>query len=391
MQKQKLISKDFILLFVFSVLVCTGMNMLNVIVPLYVTNTLGQSTGVAGLMTTVYTVAACVSRPVNGSLADKAGRKNIMVAGMVLFGLGCFGSGLLPGLLMLTVGRVFMGVGYSAASTANNTASTDVIPAERMAEGIGYFGMSQSVASAFGSALAAVVIAAIGDRLALVFNGFVAVAAIVLALFIRYEAAEDYKKPISTKRKSAGFEKTAAVPAVFQGVSLFLISCLMCFMTLYITYRGFPSSLAGSFFTVASVMIILVRLLCSGGMNRFSPQTFLLPAYGMLAACCLLLPAINSTAGFILCAVLYGIAHGVIWMVLGSEAVRYAPADQRGAANATFYFAFDAAIGIGAAVWGGLIDVLGYTVCFRIVAIAAAIVAAAAVPVFRRRGAKYKG
>lgn len=43
-----------------------------------------------------------------------------------------------------------MVVGYSAANTANNTASTDVIPPSRLAEGIGYFGTSQAVASAIG-------------------------------------------------------------------------------------------------------------------------------------------------------------------------------------------------------------------------------------------------
>lgn len=57
--KEPLITKEFILLFLFSVAVCTGMNMLNVIVPLYVTETLQRSTATAGLMTTVYTIAAC--------------------------------------------------------------------------------------------------------------------------------------------------------------------------------------------------------------------------------------------------------------------------------------------------------------------------------------------
>ncbi len=38
--KEPLITREFILLFLFSVAVCTGMNMLNVIVPLYVTETL---------------------------------------------------------------------------------------------------------------------------------------------------------------------------------------------------------------------------------------------------------------------------------------------------------------------------------------------------------------
>ena len=72
-------------------------------------------------------------------------------------------------------------------------------------------------------------------------------------------------------------------------------------------------------------------------------------------------------------------------MTLGSEAVRLAPPERRGAANATFYFAFDAAIGLGSAFWGILIDWVGYSRCFTSIIAAAGILAAVSIPVFHRR------
>ena len=89
------------------------------------------------------------------------------------------------------------------------------------------------------------------------------------------------------------------------------------------------------------------------------------------------------------CGALHGISHGMVWMVLGSEAVRNAAPDRRGAANATFYFAFDAAIGLGAAFWGMMIDNVGYETSYIIIIVATALLMAASLPAFRKR--KYTG
>jgi len=142
---------------------------------------------------------------------------------------------------------------------------------------------------------------------------------------------------------------------------------------------------AGSFFVVASIVIVAVRLLGSNLMNRLHALWFLIPGFAALAALCISLPLVNTVMGFMVCGVIYGLAHGIIWMVLGSEAVRQAPADRRGAANATFYFAFDAGIGLGASFWGAMIDNIGYEKCFVAIIAAAAVLALVSVPVFRRR------
>ena len=385
--QKKVITPEFVRLFIYSVAICVGMNMLNVIVPLYTTETLGKSTAMAGLMSTVYTIAACVSRPVNGALTDRLGRQWIMIVGGVLFAVGCTLCGFLPSLAILAVSRVLMGVGYSAGTTACNTGSMDVIPPDRMSEGIGYFGMSQSVASALGSAIAAVVVVWMGNQYSMLAVAAMGVFGVLVALFIRYEKKPGYEKPAPAEGKKAGamFEKSAILPSVYQGLSLFLVTLLMCFMTLYIVYIGLPASVAGSFFTVSSVIIVAVRMVFSKLMNRLPAAAFLIPGYIALIAACLLLPYCSTTAHLMGIAVLFGLAHGVIWMALGSEAVRLSPPEGRGAANATFYFAFDAAIGLGAAFWGAMIDKAGYVTCYHIAAAAAAVLAVACIPVFRKR------
>ena len=120
-------------------------------------------------------------------------------------------------------------------------------------------------------------------------------------------------------------------------------------------------------------------------MNRFPASAFLVPGYVLLIVLCLILPHLSSVLSVLFAAAIYSAAHGTIWMALGSEAVRLAPADKRGTANATFYFAFDAAIGLGAAFWGAMIDSIGYVQCFHIIAFCAAVLIILCIPAFQKR------
>jgi predicted MFS family arabinose efflux permease len=381
----RIITKSFVLLFLVSLVICTAMNMLNVIIPLYVTEDLGGTTAIAGFMATAYTAASCLSRPVHGMLADRLGRRTMMCLGTLVFGAACLVCGWLPVLAAAFICRIIMGVGYAAASTANNTASTDVIPPSRMAEGIGYFGISQSIASAIGPAVAAFVIAFVGNIGSLYGTAVLCFVAFTISLAVTYERKEGCASAPTGKKAGFVFEKTAVLPSVLEGSALFLISCVMCFMTLYIVGQGYSATVAGNFFLTSSMLIVAVRLALSRFVGKVPHCVFLVPAFASIIAMLLLAPLAQSAAGLYGLAVLFGIGHGTAWMVLGSEAVRNASPERRGAANAMFYFAFDAAIGLGASVWGVLIDRIGFHSCFRLAATGFALLAAASVFFYHRK------
>lgn len=391
--EDRMITKDFILLFFYMVTVTCVMNMMNVIVPLYVTGPLGSTTTMAGVMTTIYIIASCLSRPLSSSCTDRFGRRKTMSIGSVLLILSTLLMGLIPSLIALGILRVFMGMGYAAGSTACNTASTDVIPKSRMASGLGYFGISQSVGSAVGPPLAtAIIMWAAGQIIFVSPQGFsilavaaVSVISLIAALFIRYERREPKAVNLPGSYKFLQIEKSAVIPTIYEFFTLFFVTCVMNFITLYIVSVGLPEHAAGNFYLISSVIIVLIRLFCSRLMEKVPACWLMVPGYAALIAACLLLPHITSEAGIYGIAVLYGIEHGIVWMALGTEAVRYAPPERRGAANATFYFAFDAAIGIGAIVWGVLIDAYGYRFCFTAVAVACVVLAVVSIPVFRRK------
>lgn len=380
-------NRYFILLFVTSVCFCSASEMLNVVLPLYVTEDLGKTAAVSGLMTTFYTIASAVSRPVNGLLTDRLRRRTVMVIGCGLYAMGIFLCGFIPMLVTAFCCRMLQGVGYSAASTANMAASNDVIPKEHLAEGVGYFGISQTLPSLFAPILVTTLITALGNRGAQYVIAAICAMGTILALLSNYEKKSEFAPPAKVDPappKGAFIEPTAILPSLIQFGSLFFTSCLMVFITLFFVAQGLPTGCLSAYLTTTGVSILLVRTLLSRFVGRVNPLVLLLPAWCAGIAQCLLLPAVRSAWACVAMGILFGCVHGIVWMTTGSLAVSRAAPARRGAANATFYLAFDAAIGTGAALWGLLIDAAGYVVTYRVTACGYVLMAILAVIVFRR-------
>ena len=383
---QTIFNKYFILLFATSVCFCFSSEMLNVVLPLYVTEDLGRTAAVSGLMTTFYTVASAVSRPFNGILTDKLTRRIVMAVGCALYAIGIFLCGFIPMLVTAFCCRMLQGIGYSAASTSNMAASNDVIPKDRLNEGVGYFGMSHSLPGLFAPVVVTTLITAIGNRGTQYVIAAVCAVATVLALLANYEKKPECARaaPVEAKSKGAFIEPTALGPSILQFFSLFFTSGIMVFITLFFKAQGLSNTHLSVYLTVSCVTILLVRTLLSRFVGKVSPIFLMVPAWILAIVQCLTLPRVTTIPGCALMAVCFGCVHGVPWMTNGALAVSRAAPQRRGSANATFYLAFDAAIGIGAAVWGVFIDGLGYVPTYRILACGFALVAIAAILVYRK-------
>ncbi len=148
---------------------------------------LGGTATLAGIGAAVFSVAAAVARVVCGPLIDLRGRVIVMGAGSVIFLVGVLGSAIAASLDLFVLWRVLQGVGFSAMSTAAATAAADVLPAERLGEGIGYYGLGQAVGMSLGPALGLLfVLSEPAENLYWGMAAF-ATAGIVIIAFCRYE------------------------------------------------------------------------------------------------------------------------------------------------------------------------------------------------------------
>lgn len=144
-----------------------------------------------------YLLAATVTTPLYGKLADVWGRKRLLLFGLGLFGLGSVLSGMAWSMPMLIGMRVLQGIGAGAVMPIVLTILGDIFTIQERAKVQGWFSGVWGVASIAGPALGGV----LTDRLSwrwvfYITIPFAVFSAAVLALFFREKVDHGERKPI---------------------------------------------------------------------------------------------------------------------------------------------------------------------------------------------------
>ena len=381
-------------------------------------NRLGGSATLAGIGAAVFSGSALIGRLIAGPLADSRSRILVITAGMITLFVGVVGAALSANLETLMIWRVLQGLGFSAATTASATAAADVLPVERLGEGIGYYGLGQAVAMSVGPAIAIALVST--DPPENLFWGLTVatVIGLVLCFFCRYEKHPETLPETSTYRRRAmekfqdeprgggkvegverdgddkvegaerdgggeeprnakdgrreGFASRFVERGAFAGgIPIMFISPAFGFGIFFVGLFGASLGVgnAGLFYTLSALSMIAVRLSSRAFMDRVRPIKLFAVAcaaglfcYGMLFFTSLgSFTGIGLDAIFYIAGVFYGLCLGMALPVNQTVAVKSSPAERWGIANGMFMLLFDVGIGIASVVWGITNDQVGFT------------------------------
>lgn len=377
--------------------ICTFM--LTTIVPLYALH-LGLSPAGAGLTTTIYMSAAVLVRPLAGRLVDVRGRWLVILLGSSIF---CAAAGLtviaLP-IWAFLVDRALQGIGFSFNGTAVMTLATDIIPERRLAQGISYLGIEQTVAQIAGPWLALELVTSAGytTTFAVVFaltivNLLVRMPIAQIARRLELEratavaaAAETDAHAVDRPAASAPWasvwhrivEKDAWRPSAVMGIVMRGSTTVGTFLAAFAFQRGIEH--ASLFFVCSGVALALSRFAVPTIGARVGQRSVIGVAILVVAAGLALVAWMPSAPVLMVAGVCYGLGSGAVSPGLNALAVVAADPRSRGLANSTFFMAMDLANAVGAAALGLVADAAGYAVMFA----AAATLVACAFVAFRR-------
>jgi DHA1 family inner membrane transport protein len=144
---------------------------------------LGVSLGQAGLLVTVTAVPQALSSPVAGLLADRLGRRPMIVLALASIGTLALAAATAPSFLVLAVIRFAAGLVGSLGPTSLMAALGDLYRAERLARAMTWFNLGFSVAAIAGVPLMGALAGALGWRWAFATIG---VALWLLALAVQH-------------------------------------------------------------------------------------------------------------------------------------------------------------------------------------------------------------
>ena len=118
------------------------------ILPLYLSEEFGSGKHTIGVVLSGYSLMALLARMFSGYIVDTYNRKTVLLLSYGLFATFFLGYLIGGSLILFAIIRTLHGAPFGTVTVSNSTVAIDVLPAERRAEGIGYYGLSNNLATA---------------------------------------------------------------------------------------------------------------------------------------------------------------------------------------------------------------------------------------------------
>lgn len=372
---EKLWTKAFCLIIIVNCFTYIGTFMLLSTLPLLALE-IGASKLTAGLVTGIYSLTGFVSRLKIGILLDQRGRLS-----MLFFGLGVvllvtiFYNIAAYSVILLLILRAVHGVGWSISTTTSSTIVSDIIPADRRTEGLGFFGISISVAMIIGPGLGLYIMEHYHYELLFGISACFIILALLLSVYQKYyyqaqpATTKQVNKSVMVQenKKVASIEKTALWPSFLFFIIVMTYSTIMIFLPLYAHDRNVTD--IGMFFTIIALAMMVTRLTMGKIADWYGTTKVLVPGMLLLAIALQLLFVATSLQMFLLAAIFYGFGYGIVQPALNALALSRAPKERRGATNATFLCAMDMGGILGSVIWGFVSETFGFAYIYSISAI----------------------
>jgi len=283
-ERESLLTRPFLIVTATALVFFVYIGILIPIVPLFIEGPLHAGEFGIGLTVAVFALAAICARPLLGRLADRYGRRVLMVGGAVLAGLSGIGSSQITEFWQLLVLRGFTGVGEAAVFVGAATLIADMSPRDRRAEGASYFSVAVFGGIGIGPIIGEALLDDTNFERAFVVAGLFAFLAAVVALFApaRVETPVDVDDTIESAAPVDGRRRLIHPAAIMPGVVLACgvgaFSAFGAFVPDYSRTVGMASS--GGLFAVYALVSVLVRIFGATLPERLGPRRAVTIALG---------------------------------------------------------------------------------------------------------------
>jgi len=294
----------------------------------------GISVQQVGWLIAAFTLPGVFLPPVTGVLADRLGRKLILVPSLFLFGIAGLGCAFVHGFHWLLVLRFIQGVGASSLASINVTLIGDIFSGEKRVAAMGYNSSVLSIGTASYPAIGGL-IATLGWQ----YIFFLPVLAIPLGLWVIYGLNNPEPKNVQNLKSYFSNVWRAINRRIVWGL---LLSNILVFVVLYGAYLTyFPLLMKIRFgsetLVIGGMMSVmpLVTAVTSSQLPRINrlltPRQQLLTSAVFYFLSMMLLGFAIHRGLVIFAVVLFGLGHGVVIPSIQNILVNLASIQERAA------------------------------------------------------------
>jgi MFS family permease len=333
--------------------------------PLYILQHGGSKSDI-GIIMGVFALSAVLCRPWISNMVDRIGRKRS-------YSIGCITISILPVLYLFLQGnlhdfylpllflRVVHGMGLAICFTAAFTYIADIIPPERLNEGIGMFGVTGLIGLAIGPVIAEIIISHFGFSVFFLATAGMATMGLVLHLHL----PESYTRSpheSSPSFFSVMFRRKTLTVAMLAGLFGFGLSATVGFVSPFAREQAI--AFISIYFICYSGAAVLTRFLGGRLADRVGEDRIIPYALIMTGAGLLTLMFLDGNVVLIISGLLSGCGHGFLFPCLNALAIRDEPIDIRGKITGVFTGGLDAGAFTGSLMLGYIGEWAGFRALF---------------------------
>ena len=371
MEQERLWTRNFVVISLASFFVAMVFYLLMTTMALFSVQEFQANQSQAGLASGVFVVGALGFRLLVGRYIELIGRKKVVYGSLFLFFLLSFLYWKVDNLQFLFLVRFIHGGAFGAANTAIQTIIIDNIPLAKRGEGIGYFSLSSTLATAIGPLLGIVLMQYCGFEMIFLACNILAMISIIclyLAQIKNVELNIEQRNSFKNLHWQDFFEEKALPISLIMFVMGIAFSGILTFINSYALSLNL--ALAAKFFFLIYAVFIIISRPFTGRLLDLKGDNFIMyPALFVYGISLFLLSEGYNDYLFLTAGALIGLGFGTVMSSSQVIATKKAPRHKIGLATATFFFALDFGVGIGPYFIGLLIPYIGFSGMYKLLSI----------------------
>jgi len=256
---------------------------------LYITQRFNVGMTEVGFLFTMFSAGSLIGSSVGGALADKYGRRSMVVFGLIASGSGSIVLGLIDNLILFYITAIILGILGDFGGPARQAMVTDLLGKEKQIEGFGIIRVAVNLSATFGPMVGGLIVYSLGPiigRLIAYWFLFLsdAISSIITAMIVFFVIPET-KPELQEGRKHDSFIETVkgykvvikdwhymlflAISAITVLVYMQMNSTLSVFL---FNYYGFSEFYFGLLLSMNALMVVTLQLWISKKLSKYAPM-----------------------------------------------------------------------------------------------------------------------
>jgi len=331
---------------------------------LYLTQRFGVGATEVGILFAVFAGGSIIGSTIGGALADKFGRRVMLLLGLISSGIGSILMGLVDNLNIFLILAAFLGVLGDLGGPARQAMVVDLLPQDKRAEGFGllrvFVNLSATIGPMFGGFLA-------GQSYMFLFIGD-AVSSLITALIVFLVIPETKPEKQEDKPEESVINTIKGYKEVFKD-SLYIIFLAVSAITVLVYMQmnstlalflmnehAFPPEGFGLLLSMNALMVVIFQFWITKRVSKFAPMKMVafgtllyMIGFGMYGF-------INEIYLFFIAMAILTVGEMIVLPVSQAVVAKFAPEDKRGRYMAVYGYHWSIPMLFGIIIAGLVMD-----------------------------------